>query len=352
VTVPDRTGNQRRLALDSVLDPSTAPESASALETAGFHSGWVTETVRDPYLYLSAAADATSTMSLGTGVAIAFARSPMTTALCAHDVQRRSGGRLKLGLGSQVRAHITRRFSMPWSHPAPRMREYVLALRAIWSSWIDGSPLEFEGHFYTHTLMTPFFNPGPTGFPAPPILLGGVGAQMTAVAGEVADGLICGPLTSALSFREQALVSLERGLARRDTAPAAFEICVMPLVVSGPDEAATARVAAATRARIAFYGSTPAYRHVFDLHGWGALHERLHALSRDGAWSAMADLVDDEVLATFAVVAEPDGVVAEVERRFGAQAQRAILHSAADLDLPTWQAVVSASTPPALVKDH
>jgi alkanesulfonate monooxygenase SsuD/methylene tetrahydromethanopterin reductase-like flavin-dependent oxidoreductase (luciferase family) len=167
---------------------------------------------------------------------------------------------------------------------------------------------------------------------------------MTAVAGEVADGLICGPLTSALSFREQALVSLEQGLAQRDAAPAAFEICVMPLVVTGPDEATTGRIGAATRARIAFYASTPAYRHVLELHGWGALHERLHALSRNGEWSAMADLVDDEVLATFAVVAEPDAVVAEVERRFGGLAQRAILHTSADLELPAWQAVVSAST--------
>jgi probable F420-dependent oxidoreductase len=224
------------------------------------------------------------------------------------------------------------------------MREYVLALRAIWASWADGAPLEFGGDFYTHTLMTPFFNPGPTGFPAPPILLGGVGSQMTAVAGEVADGFICGPLTSALSFREQALTSLEQGFARRDAVPAAFDICVMPLVVSGPDEATTGRVAAATRARIAFYASTPAYRHVLDLHGWGSLHERLHALSRDGEWSAMADLVDDEVLATFAVVAEPGDVVDEVERRFGGLAQRAILHSAADPGLPTWQAVVSAGT--------
>jgi probable F420-dependent oxidoreductase len=300
--------------------------------------------VRDPYLYLAAAADATSDLAVGTGVAIAFARSPMTTALCAHDVQRRSRGRFRLGLGSQVRAHITRRFSMPWSHPVPRMREYVLALRAIWASWTEGTPLDFDGDFYTHTLMTPFFNPGPTGFAAPPILLGGVGAQMTALAGEVADGFICGPLTSELSFREHALPSLGKGLARRDGTRAGFEVCVMPLVVSGPDEAAASRAAAATRARIAFYASTPAYRHVLDLHGWGALHERLHALSRDGEWPAMAELIDDEVLATFAVVAEPGDVVAEVERRFGGRAQRAILHSADDLGLPVWQSVLSAGT--------
>jgi probable F420-dependent oxidoreductase len=327
------------LALDTVLDPAAAPGHAAALEAAGFDGGWVTETVRDPYLHLAAAAGATTRLTLGTGVAIAFARSPMTTALCAHDLQRSSGGRFRLGLGSQVRAHITRRFSMPWSSPARRMREYVLALRAIWSSWIDGSPLAFEGDFYTHTLMTPFFNPGPTGFPAPPILLAGVGPQMTAVAGEVADGLICGPLTSERSFREQAIASLEQGFARRGAAGSGFEVCVMPLVVSGHDEAETRRVAAATRARIAFYASTPAYRHVLDLHGWGALHERLHALSRNGEWAAMAALIDDEVLATFAVVAGPGEVAAEVQRRFGGLAQRAILSSAADVSLPVWQAV-------------
>jgi len=147
----DRATGRRRLALDTVLDPAAAPESAAGLEAAGFDGGWVTETVRDPYVYLAAAADGAGTLALGTAVAIAFARSPMTTALCAYDVQRRSGGRLKLGLGSQVRAHITRRFSMPWSHPARRMREYVLALRAIWSSWSEGAPLEFAGEFYTHT---------------------------------------------------------------------------------------------------------------------------------------------------------------------------------------------------------
>jgi probable F420-dependent oxidoreductase len=340
--MPVGAGAQRRLAFDTVLDPNADPGSASALEAAGFQGGWVTETVRDPYMYLTTAADVTETAVLGTGVAIAFARSPMTTALCAHDLQRRSGGRFKLGLGSQVRAHITRRFSMPWSQPARRMREYVLALRATWASWIDGAPLDFAGDFYTHTLMTPFFNPGPTGYPAPPILLGGVGPQMIAAAGEVADGFICGPLTSALSFREQAVAALEKGFARRDGSLAAFEVCVMPLVVCGPDAAAAERAAAATRARIAFYASTPAYRRVLELHGWGALHDRLHALSRNGGWQAMTDLIDDEVLATFAVVAEPGDVVAEVERRFGGLAQRAILHSAADLGWDVWRSVLLA----------
>jgi probable F420-dependent oxidoreductase len=336
----------KRLTLDTVLDPTADPRLAVSLEDAGFACAWVTETVRDPYLCLARAAALTTRMSLGTGVAIAFARSPMTTALSAHDVQRLSGGRLLLGLGSQVRPHITRRFSMPWSSPAKRMREYVLALRAIWASWNEGVPLHFDGDFYTHTLMTPFFNPGPTGFPPPPVLLGGVGARMTAVAGEVADGFICGPLTSSLSFREHSLPSIERGLAARPAARSdPFDIRVMPFVVTGADAAATERVARATRARIAFYASTPAYRHILELHGWDALHDRLHKLSREGAWDEMPANINDDVLNTFAVVAEPDAVAQALQERFGDDARRAIVHSAADPGLEVWRAVTRHTVP-------
>lgn len=326
------------MILDTVLDPSDSSDVVQSLEAAGFGCAWVTETVRDPYLRLAAAAGVTTRMALGTGVAVAFARSPMLTALSAHDIQRASGGRFLLGLGSQVRAHVIRRFSMPWSRPAARMREYVLALRAIWASWNVGAPLDFEGEFYTHTLMTPFFNPGPTGFPAPPILLGGVGERMTTVAGEVADGFICGPLTSALTFRDLTLPALRRGLDSRDDA-AAFSVCVMPLVVTGTDAASSRAVAAATRARIAFYASTPAYRPVLEQHGWEALHERLHELSSAGAWTEMAYLIDDDVLEAFAVVAEPDEVASVVRERFGEYASRAIVHAGAEVGPDVWATV-------------
>lgn len=343
-----RVERQRRMGFDVALDPAVSPGSAAALEEVGFGGAWVTETVRDPFLYLAGAASSTTDLALGTAVAIALARSPMTTALCAHDLQRWSAGRFKLGLGSQVRRQVTERFSMPWSQPIRRMREYVLALRAIWASWIDGSSLDFRGEFYTHTLMTPFFNPGPTGHPAPRVLLGAVGAQMTSVAGEVADGLICGPLTSGLSFAEHTLPALSRGYAARPTKtpqkiPEPFEIGVMPLIVTGADTATTLRIARATRARIAFYGSTPSYRAILDLHGWGTLHDRLHKLSRCGDWAAMTDLIDDEILDTFAVVADPDHVAAAVQQRFGRHAHRAILHAASDPGLEVWRCVLSAS---------
>ena len=192
----------RQLFVDALIDPTSGSDAAADLEHLGFEGVWVTETVRDPYIVLVGHAARTETIRLATGVAIAFARSPMTTALSAHDVQRASGGRFLLGLGSQVKPHIERRFSMPWSAPAERMREYVLALRAIWASWNDGTPLDFYGEYYTHTLMTPFFNPGPNGFGPPPVILGGVGQRMTAVAGEVADGLLCAPLTSTKTLDE------------------------------------------------------------------------------------------------------------------------------------------------------
>jgi probable F420-dependent oxidoreductase len=340
----ERGRAEEPLVLDAVLEPTADPGEVVSMERAGFANAWVTETVRDPFICLARAASMTSTMSLGTGVAIAFARSPMTTALSAYDVQRLCAGRFRLGLGSQVRQHVTRRFSMPWSKPADRMREYVLAVRAIWASWNAGAPLEFTGEFYSHTLMTPFFNPGPSGFGDPPILLAGVGSRMTSVAGEVADGFICGPLTSSLSFREHTLPAIGRGqMERGQRSSTPFDLCVMPLIVTGSDAAATERVATATRSRLAFYASTPAYRSILELHGWGGLHHRLHELSRRGEWDAMAHLVTDEVLEAFAVVAEPDAVARALQERFGGLARRAILHTAVDPGAGVWPAVTAGS---------
>jgi probable F420-dependent oxidoreductase len=329
---------------DALLDPVAAPGVAAGLERAGFGCAWMTETVRDPFVVLALAAQETSELKLGTGVAIAFARSPMTLAQSAHDVHRLSGGRLLLGLGSQVRAHVTRRFGMPWSRPADRMREYVLALRAIWGAWNDGAELDFRGEFYSHTLMTPFFDPGPTGFGPPPVFLGGVGERMTAVAGEVADGFLCGPLTSIESLRAHTLPALEAGRARSDRSR--FTVSGMPFVVTGVDAEATARVAAATRKRIAFYASTPAYRFVLEVHGWGGLHDRLFALSREGRWDDMAALIGDEVLDAFAVVAEPDDVGPALRKRWDGLADRLTVHCAADPGSELWPVIAAGTAGP------
>lgn len=303
------TPEQAPLGIDVLLDPVASPEEAARLEDAGFGGVWVTETVRDPFMVLAGHSAATTSLRLATGVAIAFARSPMTTALSAHDLQRLSHGRFTLGLGSQVKAQVTRRFSMPWSAPAERMREYVLALQAIWSAWEHGTDLRFEGRFYTHTLLPPVFDPGPHGFGPPPVVLGGVGERMTAVAGEVADGFLCAPLTSRRTLEERTLPALGR---RRP----GFGLYATPFLVTGRDADATRRVEQATRERIAFYASTPAYLPVLDAHGWTGRGERLHRMSKAGDWQAMASLVDDEMLHAFAVVAEPDGVARAVRERW------------------------------------
>lgn len=323
-------------AFDVLVDPATPSSAVAELEMGGAEGVWVTETVRDPFLTLAGHAAATQRARVATGVAIAFARSPMTMALSAHDVQRGSGGRLLLGLGSQVKPHITRRFSMPWSEPVARMREYVLALRAIWAAWNDGVPLRFEGRFYTHTLMSPFFDPGPTGFGAPPVILGGVGEKMTAMAGEVADGFLCAPLTSPLTLAERTLHAL--GVRREP-----FTVCATPFVVTGRDPQTMAHVEAETRKRIAFYASTPAYRSVLDLHGWSGRGEELTRLSRAGEWEAMARLVDDEMLHAFAVVGEPERIRPALIQRWGGSVDRIALFTAADPGVEVWPTMLADS---------
>ncbi|MFC6088073.1 TIGR03617 family F420-dependent LLM class oxidoreductase [Saccharothrix lopnurensis] len=290
-------------------DPTVALDLARAAEEAGCDGFWVAETCRDPFVALSRVAGEVD-LDLGTAVAVAFARNPMSTAVLANDLQLLSCGRFHLGLGSQVEAHITNRFGMPWSRPAARMREFVLALRAIWRGWATREPLRFRGEFYTHTLMTPIFDPGPNPFGSPAVWLAGVGERMTEVAGEVADGFLCHSFTTERYLREVTLPALARGRARSGGLP--------PVEVLGPsliahDDRSVARL----RRQIAFYGSTPAYRGVLDLHGWGGLHEELHQLSLDGRWEEMNGLVTDEVLHAFAVVGTPAGTRVEYARRYG-----------------------------------
>jgi probable F420-dependent oxidoreductase len=278
-------------------------EAAAQARDAGYDGVFSAETNHDPFLPLARAARAAAPMELGTSIVVAFARSPMTLAGTAWDLQALSGGRFLLGLGSQVRAHIERRFSMPWSHPAPRMREFILALRAIWSSWQDGVPLDFRGDYYSHTLMTPNFNPGPVSGGAPRVLLAAVGTEMTKVAAEVADGLLLHSFTTLRYVQEVTKPALAAGLARAGRAADRFEVKYSPFVVTGDDESEMERAAQAVKGQIAFYASTPSYRPVLELHGWGDLQSDLNVLARRGEWQAMGKLIDDEVLKAFAVVA-------------------------------------------------
>ncbi|TQM14145.1 TIGR03617 family F420-dependent LLM class oxidoreductase [Pseudonocardia kunmingensis] len=294
-------------------------------EAAGVDGLWSFEGPHDPFLPLMPVAEHTSRVAMGTAIAVAFARNPMSTAYVAHDLQVHSEGRFLLGLGSQVKPHVERRFAMPWSHPARRMREYVQALRAIWSAWNDGERLAFRGEFYSHTLMTPFFTPAPSAYGPPAVYLAAVGDQMTRVAGEVCDGLLPHAFTTERYLREHTLPVLEGGIAASGRSRADFSIALSGFVVSGTSEEEMAAAARGVREQIAFYGSTPAYRPVLELHGWGELGVELNRLSRGtdpDRWRRMGELVDDEVLATFAVVAEPDRLGDALLARFGGIADR------------------------------
>jgi probable F420-dependent oxidoreductase len=330
------------MQVDTVLPFSAGidtRQAAAAAESGGYAAVWTGEVKHDPFLALGLAAVATESIGLGTSIALAFARNPMSTAVQANDLQALSGGRLLLGLGSQVRAHITRRFGMPWSHPAPRMREYILAMRAIWDCWNSGTKLDFRGDFYTHTLMTPFFDPGPNPHGAPAVLLAGVGDVMTAVAGEVADGFLCHGFTTERYLREVTVPALERGRAGRGLT--GYEVCGSPFVATGRTEQEMNDACRGVREQIAFYGSTPAYRPVLELHGWGELSDELHRLSLQGRWKEMGDAIDESVLNAFAVVAEPGAVAAELLRRYGDVMTRMTLYTPYALDPGVHAQIVS-----------
>jgi probable F420-dependent oxidoreductase len=293
-----------------------AGQMAKAQEDQGLDGVWSVETSHDPFLPLLVAAQATEKIELGTGIAVAFARNPMITAMVANDIQLASKGRHLLGLGSQIKPHIEKRFAMPWSHPAPRMREFILAMRAIWDCWNNGSKLDFRGDFYSHTLMTPFFSPGPNPYGAPKVFLAAVGEHMTKVAGEVADGMMVHPFTTERYLKEVTVPAIEKGLAKAGRARADFQLSYTAFIVSGEGKERDA-AAGMVRNQISFYGSTPAYRGVLEMHGWGDLQTELNTLSKQNRWGDMAKLIDDDILDTFAVVAPLDEVPKRLVERYG-----------------------------------
>ena len=323
------------------FDPAGVIAQATAAEAAGYDGFWSAETSHDPFLPLVLAAEHTERLQVGTGIAVAFARNPMTLAVTANDLQTMAKGRFLLGLGSQIKPHIEKRYSMSWSHPAPRMRELILAVRAIWASWADGSRLAFRGEYYRHTLMTPMFDPGPNPYGNPPVFLAAVGPRMTEVAGEVADGLLAHAFTTERYLREATLPALERGLAAGGRTRADLQISYPGMVVTGIDEEACLESAAVTRKQLAFYGSTPAYRPVLELHGWGDLQTELNTLSKRGAWDDMTLLIDDEMLDTFAVVGTLDTIAAEVRARYGGLVDRFNVYAPSGIDAERWAEILA-----------
>jgi probable F420-dependent oxidoreductase len=329
--------------------------AARDYERSGYSGLWTSETRHEPFLQCLTAANATTTATVGTSIAIAFARTPMTMAHVGYDLAEYSGGRFILGLGSQVKPHIERRFSMPWSRPAPRMREFILAMRAIWACWTDGVPLKFHGEFYTHSLMTPFFTPRPHAYGPPPVYLAGVGPAMTEVAGEVADGFFVHPFTTVRYLREVTLPALLRGRARRDLSglPAGdhgaaagaetpgdvkdanldgFAVCGPSFITTGRTEEEMTRAVEGTKKQIAFYASTPAYLPVLELHGWADVQPETNQLSKQGRWDDMGTVITDEMLHEFSVVGTPEEVSKGLLDKIGSIYDRASLYTRYPVD--------------------
>jgi len=290
---------------------------AKTLEDLGYDGIMSIELAHDPFLPLMLAAEHTERIELKTSIAVAFARNPMILANLAHDLNAFSKGRFTLGLGSQIRPHITNRFSMPWSSPAARMKEMLEAIRAIWANWYDGEPLHYKGKFYNHTLMTPMFTPRDIQYGKPKIILAAVGPKMTEAAAQVADGMIVHSFSTEKYLRELTLPNVEKGLAESGRTRDEFEFSFPVFTVSGATEEEFEETKRATCKQIAFYGSTPAYKGVLDVHGWGELQPELNRLSKIDRWDEMGTLITDDILETFAVVGEPEDMVDGVKARYG-----------------------------------
>ncbi|MGA0270330.1 MAG: LLM class F420-dependent oxidoreductase [Ilumatobacteraceae bacterium] len=333
------------MRIDATLMGGLAEAAASAkdLEAAGYDGAWTAETAHDPFLPLVQAAADTDSIELGTSIAVAFARNPMLLANLGWDLQAFSKGRFILGLGSQIKPHITKRFSMEWSSPAARMREMINAVRAIWDTWENGTKLDFRGDFYQHTLMTPFFTPNASdlaGFGVPKIFIAAVGNLMTEVAGETCDGVIVHGFTTERYIREVTIPALEKGREKAGKTMDGFQISGPLFVVTGNNEDEMKQAAQATKQQIAFYGSTPAYRPVLELHGWGEMQEELNRLSKAGDWVKMGEAIDDEILNTFAVVGEPEQIAPELKRRYGDIVDRLGFYAPYKSDPGRWKPVL------------
>ena len=306
-----------------IKNPAEGGPVFKALEDAGFDGAYTWEGSHDPFLPLVSAAMSTKKIELLTSIAVAFARNPMNLANIAYDLNLLSKGRFILGLGSQIRPHITKRFSMPWSKPAARMEDMVNAIKSILNAWQTGSRLEHRGEFYTHTLMTPLFNPGPNPHGIPKIYVAAVGPLMTKAVARSADGLLAHPFSSPKYLKNITLPNIDEGLQSSNRTRTEFDLSIAIMTGIGANEESHKKAVRACRDQVAFYASTPNYKAVLEQHGYEDLSEELNRLSKAGQWKKMGDAIDDEVLNTFAVISEdPDELAKEIMRRYGNQGQR------------------------------
>jgi probable F420-dependent oxidoreductase len=317
------------MKLDIVLHADTLEQirnTAKRAELLGFDAIWTPETRHDPFPQMALVAEHTETIELGTAIAVAFARSPMHTAYTAWDLARYSNGRFILGLGTQIKPHIERRFAMPWSHPAARLREYILALRHIWQSWQQGEKLNFRGKFYKMTLMSPFFDPGPVQHPQIPIYIAGVNRHLCELAGELCDGFHVHPFHSVAYLRQHIRPWVQAGAAKsgRDSSEIALSSTLFAIV--GDDPETRARRRQEVRTQIAFYASTPSYRPVLAQHGWADVGERLGRLAARKQWAQMPALISDDMVETFALSGTWEDLGPAIRQRYGQLLQRATLY--------------------------
>ena len=309
-----------------------AADQARSMESLGYDGVFTFEGKNDPFLPLVLAAEHTERVELTTAIALAFPRSPMSLAYLGHDLQVQSGGRFILGLGSQIRTHIVKRYGSVWSHPVDRMREIVLAIKAIWDCWNKGERLDFQGRFYTHTLMTPIFEPAENPHGAPRIFLAGVQPRMIAAAGEVADGLIVHPLNSPEFLQQRLLPALDEGLAKAARPTSACPLSMQVLLIAGADDQQVEEAAVPIKQQMAFYASTPAYRTILEAHGWGDLQEELRAMSKRGEWEEMGLRITDDMLDAFTVRGRIDQIPGIVRNRFDNRVERLSFISYAGLE--------------------
>jgi len=323
-----------------VGSPAEAAELARKAEAYGFDCLWVNETKHDPFVQLAIAATSTARIGLGTSIALAFTRSPTTLAYSAWDVQSVSGGRLILGLGSQVKGHIERRFGMKWEAPALKMKEVVMALKSVWGSWQSGAKLDFGGRFYHLDLMTPFFDPGPIEHPTIPVYVAAVNEGMCRVAGAVADGLHVHPLHTTRYLREVVRPALDRGASKASRRKGDVVVAASVFAAVGETRDEVRQVREAMRQQIAFYASTRSYRKVMDLHGWGDVCDRLHSLSVNGEWQKMGLEVSDDMLSEFLVEGSWNEIGGAIMSKYGDLVDRVRLYLPFDGD-EKWKSLVS-----------
>ncbi len=322
-------------------DMDTAGEEAHRIADAGYDGIYTLEGSRDPFFPLVLASQARPELDIATGIAVAFPRNPSHIAYQAFDLQRYSKGKFILGIGPQIKTHIEKRFGLDFDPPAPRMREYIQAVKAFFDCFQNGTRLNFEGRFYRHTLMTPMFNPGPLACGVPPILLGALGPRMTEVAGEVADGLIVHPFNTLPFVREQQLPAVDRGLQKRGRSRNDFILQVAAICVTGSNEQEFEAAKATVKGLLAFYGSTPAYVPPMASVGMEGLHPRLNKMSKEGQWQEMADLIDDDFLRAFAVVGEPETIASQLYEKYGADADRLSIYAPYQSAPDVWPGIIA-----------